>query len=53
MAQKIAPSVPISSIIAYFFNTFTLALGAALAVATGIAVNKGGLNSYDHLYKGL
>ncbi|MDG6927817.1 MAG: hypothetical protein JRN01_05065 [Nitrososphaerota archaeon] len=43
LAQKITPSVPVGSIIAYFFNTYTLALGAVLAVvsAIGVAVNQG------------
>jgi len=41
--QRIAPSLPASSIISYFFNEYTLALGALLAIliALGIAFNKG------------
>jgi len=41
--QRIFPSLPASSIISYFFNEYTLALGALLAIliALGIAFNKG------------
>jgi uncharacterized protein YacL len=41
--QRIAPSIPASSIISYFFNEYTLVLGALLAIliTLGIVLNKG------------
>jgi hypothetical protein len=41
--QRIAPYLPASSVISYFFNEYTLAVGALLSilVALGIAFDKG------------
>ncbi|MGC8558921.1 MAG: hypothetical protein ACP5NC_08050 [Nitrososphaeria archaeon] len=45
LVQRIAPQFPASSIVSYFFNVYTLSLGAVLAIvtATAVVINEGAL----------